>query len=166
MPRLNVSFLLQNFLGVGFLAVFAGRVNMMLTSKFKLYLFKVLYKFKLRNKTKTLILIREENVFIHEEQMFVLQTQLQDGSRLTFKSYTSFHPLPSPVHPTGFPFCFFRHSYLVIIEQQHYISFSCFTSPGAAYWIFLPFLPWLPCHFYLVVIAQQQLSIRNRFLGV
>ena len=32
-------------------------------------------------------------------------------------------------------------------------SFSSFTFPGAPYRIFLPFLPWLPCHFYLVVIT-------------
>ena len=54
-----------------------------------------------------------------------LQTQLQDGSRLTFSwpfSYDPFHLLASPVHPT--------------------------------YRIFLQFLPWLPCHFYLVIKQQ------------
>ena len=50
-----------------------------------------------------------------------LQTQLQDGSRLTF----------------------------------FYISFSSFTFPGALDRIFFRFLPWLPCHFYLVVIEIQ-----------
>ena len=35
------------------------------------------------------------------------------------------------------------------------ISFSYFTFPGVPYRIFLLFLPWLPCHFYLVVIEQQ-----------
>ena len=37
-----------------------------------------------------------------------------------------------------------------------HISFSYFTFPGAPYRIFLLFLPWIPCHFYLVVIEQQQ----------
>ena len=38
-----------------------------------------------------------------------------------------------------------------------YISISSFTVPvGAAYRILLLFLPWLPCHFYLVVFKQQQ----------
>ena len=31
------------------------------------------------------------------------------------------------------------------------ISFSCFTFPDISYRIFLLFLPWLPCHFYLVI---------------
>ena len=34
------------------------------------------------------------------------------------------------------------------------ISFSSFTFPGAPYQIFLLFHPWLPCHFYLVVITS------------
>ena len=55
-----------------------------------------------------------------------LQTQLQDGSRLIFS--------------VSFP----------------YIAFSSFTFPGAPYRIFLPFPPWLPGNFYLVVIEQQQ----------
>ena len=33
------------------------------------------------------------------------------------------------------------------------ISFSSLTFPGAPYQIFLLCLPWLPCHFYLVVIT-------------
>ena len=33
------------------------------------------------------------------------------------------------------------------------ISFSSFTLPGAPYRIFLLFFPWLPCHFYPVVIT-------------
>ena len=37
-----------------------------------------------------------------------LQTELQDGSRLTFSfALHSFHLLPSPVHFTRFAFCFF-----------------------------------------------------------
>ena len=40
--------------------------------------------------------------------------------------------------------------------DPYHISFSSFTFPGAPYWIFLLFIPWLPCHFYLVVIEQQQ----------
>ena len=36
------------------------------------------------------------------------------------------------------------------------ISFSSTTFPGTPYRIFLRFLPWLPCHFYLVVIEQKQ----------
>ena len=36
------------------------------------------------------------------------------------------------------------------------ISFSSLTFPGAPYRIFLLFLAWLPCHFYLDVIEQQQ----------
>ena len=54
-----------------------------------------------------------------------LQTQLQNGSRLTF----------------FWPFS--------------YIPLSSFTFPGAPNRIFLQFLPWLPCHFYLVFIEQQ-----------
>ena len=34
-----------------------------------------------------------------------------------------------------------------------FIYFLSFTFPGAPYWIFFHFLP---CHFYLVVIEQQQ----------
>ena len=56
----------------------------------------------------------------------LLSWHLQEGSRLTF----------------SWPFS--------------YISFSSFTSPGAPYRIFHLFLPRLPCHFYLVVIRQQQ----------
>ena len=37
-----------------------------------------------------------------------------------------------------------------------YIFFSSFTFPGTPYRIFLLFLPWFFCHFYLVVIEQQQ----------
>ena len=35
-----------------------------------------------------------------------------------------------------------------------YISFSSFTFPGALYRISVLFLPWLPCHFYLVAITK------------
>ena len=35
-------------------------------------------------------------------------------------------------------------------------SFSSFIFPDATYRIFLLFLPWLPCHLYLVVIKQQK----------
>ena len=35
------------------------------------------------------------------------------------------------------------------------ISFSSFTFPGAPYRIFLPFLLWLPCYFYLIVVTEQ-----------
>ena len=42
------------------------------------------------------------------------------------------------------------------------ISFSSFTFPGAPYQICLLFLAWLPCHFYLVVIEQQQLLMNNK----
>ena len=55
-----------------------------------------------------------------------LQTQLQDGFRLTFSWSFS------------------------------YIFFSSFTFPGAPYRIFLLLLPWLPCHLFLVVIEQQR----------
>ena len=34
-----------------------------------------------------------------------------------------------------------------------------FIYPGAPYRISLFFLPWLPCHFYLVVTKQQQLTL-------
>ena len=33
-------------------------------------------------------------------------------------------------------------------------SFSSFTFPCTSYRIFLLFLPWLPCHFYLVIEQQ------------
>ena len=58
-----------------------------------------------------------------------LQTQLQDGFRLNF----------------SWPFS--------------YISFSSLTFPGTRYWIFLLFLPWFSCHFYLVFIEQQPSSL-------
>ena len=51
------------------------------------------------------------------------QTQLKDGSFLTFSWPVS------------------------------YISYSSFTFPGAPHKIFFLFLPWLPCHFYLVIIT-------------
>ena len=35
---------------------------------------------------------------------------------------------------------------------------SSFTFPGTPYRIFLPYLPRFPCHFYLVVIEQNQLT--------
>ena len=47
-------------------------------------------------------------------------------------------------------------SRLTFFVTFSYISFSSFTFPGTAYRILLPFLPWLPCHFYLVIIEQQQ----------
>ena len=58
-----------------------------------------------------------------------LQTQLKDASRLTF----------------SWPFS--------------YISFSSFSFPGTLYRIFLLFLPQLPCHFYHIIIEQQQQRI-------
>ena len=42
-------------------------------------------------------------------------------------------------------------SRLIFSVPFSYISFSSFTFPGAPYRIFLPFLPWLTCHFYLVI---------------
>ena len=36
------------------------------------------------------------------------------------------------------------------------ISFSSFSFLSTLYRISLLFLPWLPCHFYIVVIEQQQ----------
>ena len=41
------------------------------------------------------------------------------------------------------------------------ISFSSFTFPGAPYRIFLLFLPWIPCHFHLVVITTKTTSFFN-----
>ena len=38
------------------------------------------------------------------------------------------------------------------------ISFASLTFPGAPYKILLLFIPWLPCHFYPVVIEQQQIG--------
>ena len=43
------------------------------------------------------------------------------------------------------------------------ISFSYFTFPGAPYRIFPLFLPWLPCHIYLVVIEHKH-PAAGRFL--
>ena len=77
----------------------------------------------------------KKNIFL----FVIILTQLQDGSRLTF-SYIFF---------SSFTFSGSRITF-------SYISFSCFSFPGASYRIFLLFLPWLPCHFYLVVIEQQQ----------
>ena len=59
------------------------------------------------------------------DTLWHLQTQLRNGSRPTFT----------------WPFS--------------YISFSSFTFIAATYRIFLLFLPWFLCHFYLVVIEQQ-----------
>ena len=42
-----------------------------------------------------------------------------------------------------------------------YISFSSFTFPGAPYWIFILFLPWLPSNFYLVVIEHTNMFHRK-----
>ena len=39
------------------------------------------------------------------------------------------------------------------------ISFSSFTIPGAPYRIFLPFLPWLPCHFNFVVNVLKHKTV-------
>ena len=39
---------------------------------------------------------------------------------------------------------------------------SYFTFPGVPYRISLLFLPWLPCHFYLVVIEQQRVHLLNQ----
>ena len=47
-----------------------------------------------------------------------------------------------------------------------HISFLSFTFPGAPYWIFLLFIPWLSCHFYLIVIEQQQHNLRTIVYGV
>ena len=38
----------------------------------------------------------------------------------------------------------------------YFISFSSFTFPDVPYRIFFLYLPRLPCHFYIVVIEQQQ----------
>ena len=43
-----------------------------------------------------------------------------------------------------------------------YISFSLFTFPGAPYRTFLPWLPRLPCYFYLVI--EQQHWFWRKFL--
>ena len=40
-----------------------------------------------------------------------------------------------------------------------YISFSSFIFPVAPYRIFRLFHPWLLCHFYLVIIKQQNISV-------
>ena len=53
---------------------------------------------------------------------------------------------PSNWTPRRFP---------VLPSLDPYISFSCFTFPGAPYRIFLLFHPWLPCHFYLVIEQQH-----------
>ena len=45
-------------------------------------------------------------------------------------------------------------SRLIFSVPLYYISFSSSTFPGAPYQIFLRFLLWLPCHFYLVFIKQ------------
>ena len=45
-------------------------------------------------------------------------------------------------------------SRLIFCVPFSYISFPSFTFSGAPYRIFFLFLPWLPCHFYPVVIEQ------------
>ena len=39
------------------------------------------------------------------------------------------------------------------------VKISSFTFPGAPYLIFLLFIPWLPCNFYLVVITTTTTKI-------
>ena len=51
---------------------------------------------------------------------------------------------------------FLQNLYRIIFN---YISF--FTFPSAPYRIFFLLLPWLPCHFYLVVIEQQQEGLHS-----
>ena len=75
----------------------------------------------------------------------------------------SFHPnLPSP-GTTVLP-CSPSHSVLQTQLQNgsllffSYISFSSFTFPGAPYWILLVYLPRLPYHFYLVILAENHSS--------
>ena len=54
-----------------------------------------------------------------------------------------------PISTTGG----FRVIFSVLFSS---ISFSSFTFTGAPYRIFLLFLPWLPSHFYPVIIEQKQ----------
>jgi len=74
------------------------------------------------------------------------------------------NPVTSPPNSTPRRFPSYQFSW-----PYSYIFFSSFTFPGARYWICLLFLPRLPCHFYLVVIEQQQhagiffRTQRNRF---
>ena len=53
--------------------------------------------------------------------------------------------------------------YKVVLVFFSCISFSSFTFPGALYRIFLLFLPWLPCHFYLVVITTTTKTYMSFF---
>ena len=46
------------------------------------------------------------------------------------------------------------------------ISFRSFIFLGAPYWIFLLFLPWLPCQFHLVVIKQQHVNLVFAYAAV
>ena len=43
------------------------------------------------------------------------------------------------------------------------ISFSSFTFPGAPCRIFLLFLPWLPCYFYLIIITTTTFDSSSNF---
>ena len=56
---------------------------------------------------------------------------------ISFFSYVfPFHFLPSPLHPTGFSFCFFPgtcHSFLVVFEQQQYIHSDALYKAGEQY---------------------------------
>ena len=59
-------------------------------------------------------------------------------------SWFHFYLLLYPVHPTGFSFFFFPGFLAIFI----FLSLNNNNNN-------LLYLPWLPCHFYLVVIEQQ-----------
>jgi len=64
-----------------------------------------------------------------------------------------FHLLPSPVHPTGFSFCFFPAFVAIfILLSSNNSNIASFVSVSS--------LP-IHCHFYLVVIELQKFSGRG-----
>ena len=71
-------------------------------------------------------------------------------SYISFPSFT-FSGAPPNLTPRRFPF------YLILIILLCFLF--VFHLPGAPYRIFFLFLPWLPCHFYLVASEQQHVNL-------
>ena len=57
-----------------------------------------------------------------------------------------------------------HRAYVIAHIRLELNSFSSFTSPGELYRNFLLFLPWLPCHFYLVVITTTTINCHDLWL--
>ena len=94
----------------------------------------------------------------HKDQLDLSGFARRNCTRAVARILASLYPLTRVV--TSPPRRFPPHLLLTLLLHFHFI----FYFPDATYWIFLLFLPWLPCHFYLVVIEQQHLIYRFFFL--